>query len=348
MSEAETTASPTGRFRASSVDTSHAISIFAGIVFWGWLTTRWLNDWVLARLGIGPGAGENFVPREPFDAAAASAIEAAERFSIVGLPFEWLNSLLETAGVAVLSWLGALLDTAGVAVGIAPALAGAAWYTILLTVISIVLGFSIAVPLAVIRVYGGPLKWPALAYTELIRGTPLIAQLFVLYYGLPLAVWLQDTTLIGYGTIPEQAFWIAIIGFTINGSAYQAEYIRGALESVDEGQLTAARALGLSQIDGIRYVVLPQTLRYAIPAWTNELVYLLKYSSLAGFITVPELYNVASDIANSTFEFTAIFGLLAVVYLGLVLTATNIMSRVESYVSIPGIGAVEGRQQGDS
>ncbi|MCL9814228.1 amino acid ABC transporter permease [Natranaeroarchaeum aerophilus] len=333
MSGAETTESPTGRFRSTSAEPGPVLGALAGVAFWGWLVTRWLNDWVLARIGVGPGAGENFVPREPFDAAAASVGDVSEGLGMVGLPIEWAATLLSTVAIAV---------------DLAPALAGAAWYTIVLTSVSIILGFFIAVPLAVLRVYGGPLKWPALAYTELIRGTPLLAQLFVLYYGLPLAIWLQDAPLVGYGSIPEQAFWIAIIGFTINGSAYQAEYIRGALESVDEGQLTAARAVGLSQYDGIRYVVLPQTLRYAIPAWTNEVVYLIKYSSLAAFITVPELYYVASDIAAQTFEYTAIFGLLAVVYLGIVLTATKIMDRVESHVAIPGIGTADGRKQGDA
>lgn len=332
MSGAGTSTTLRGRIRMTVADPGRALTVLAGVAFWGWLTTRWLTDWVLARMDIGPGAGESYLPREPLDAAAASTAETAASLGAFGMPLEWLAATLETAAVAV---------------DVAPALASAAWYTVVLTVISIVFGFAIAVPLAVVRVYGGPLKWPALAYTELIRGTPLLAQLFVLYYGLPLAVWLRDVPLVGWGPIPEQAFWIAIVGFTINGSAYQAEYIRGALESVDEGQLTAARALGLSKFQGIRHVVLPQTLRYAIPAWTNELVYLLKYSSLAAFITVPELYYVASRIASRTFEYTAIFTLLAVVYLGLVLTATAIMGRVERRVSIPGLGAIEGRQQGE-
>ncbi len=202
-----------------------------------------------------------------------------------------------------MGWVGTIFDGIALAIDISPALAAGAWYTIVLTGVSIGLGFFIAVPVAVLRVYGGPFRWLSLAYTELIRGTPLLAQLFVLYYGLPLAVWLNDVSVVGQGFVPEYAFWIAIVGFTINGSAYQAEYIRGALESVDEGQLTAARAIGLSRLEGIRYVVLPQTLRYAIPAWTNELVYLIKYSSLAGFITVPELYYRASRIASSTFEY---------------------------------------------
>ncbi|WP_254766231.1 amino acid ABC transporter permease [Salinilacihabitans rarus] len=329
---AETPAVGVERIRASIDRSGQLLAVLAAVAFWGWLLTRWLNDWLLARLGIGPGAGENYFSPAPFEAAATSLESTAASLDTFGAPVGWLAS-------------GA--DGVALAIDIAPALATGAWYTIVLTVASVVLGFCIAVPVAVIRVYGGPARWVALSYTELIRGTPLLAQLFVLYYGLPLAVWLNDADLVGRGFVPEQAFWIAILGFTINGSAYQAEYIRGALESVDEGQLTAARAIGLTKFQGIRHVVLPQTLRYAIPAWTNELVYLIKYSSLAAFITVPELYFRASRIASSTLEYTPIFVLLAVVYLGLVLTGTAIMGRIERRVAIPGLGAAEGRKQGD-
>ncbi|TYL39647.1 amino acid ABC transporter permease [Natronococcus pandeyae] len=317
--------------RESTDDLGQGLAVIAGVAFWGWLLTRWLYDWTLGRWGIGPGAGENFLSSAPFERIADALEGSVAALGPIRIP---------------VGWLGSLADGAALAIDIAPALATGAWYTIVLTAVSIAIGFCIAVPVAVLRVYGGPFRWLALSYTELIRGTPLLAQLFVLYYGLPLAVWLNDVDVVGRGFVPEYAFWIAIIGFTINGSAYQAEYIRGALESVDEGQLTAARAVGLSKIEGIRHVVLPQTLRYAIPAWTNELVYLIKYSSLAGFITVPELYYRASRIASSTFEYTPIFTLLALVYLGLVLSATNLMTHVERRVAVPGIGQVEGRQQG--
>ncbi|WP_276254939.1 amino acid ABC transporter permease [Halomontanus rarus] len=329
----EPPASTLGRLRPSNRRPGSILAVLAGIAFWGWLLTRWVTDWVLARAGLGPGAGENYLSPEPFEALAETFEGTVAAVGPVRLPMNWLATLFD--GVAL-------------AIDIAPILADGAWHTVVLTVVSILLGLVIAVPLAVLRVYGGPFRWLALAYTELIRGTPLLAQLFVLYYGLPLAVWLNDTDAVGRGFVPEYAFLIAVLGFTINGSAYQAEYIRGALESVDEGQLTAARAIGMTRLEGIRYVVLPQTLRYGIPAWTNEFVYLIKYSSLAGFITVPELYYRASRVASSTFEYTPIFTLLALVYLGLVLTATNAMGRLERRVAIPGLGQAGGRQQGTS
>jgi len=216
-----------------------------------------------------------------------------------------------------------------------PALSRGTWLTVVITAMSLVLGFFIAVPLAVTRVYGRFSAWLSLAYTELLRGTPLLAQLFVLYYGLNLASYVPGSV---SGVFARDVVWVAILGFTLNGAAYQAEYIRGALESVEEGQITAGRAIGLSKVETIYYVVLPQGLRYAIPSWTNEFVYLIKYSSLAAFITVPELYYRADQIASETFRYTLIFVVTGLTYLALVLTASKLMERVEERVAIPGLG----------
>ncbi|MGM0398796.1 MAG: amino acid ABC transporter permease [Halobacteriota archaeon] len=268
------------------------------VVFWGWLLARWLNDWFFTSV---TGIGD----RQPFvDPAVIEPVSGSLAFAMTHLP----------------------------------ALAKGAWMTIVLTVVAIVLGFVIAVPLSVARVYGRYTKWLALTFTELIRGTPLLAQLFVLYYGLGLSSWIRELPLVGLGPIPGQAFWVALIGFTINSAAYQAEYIRSALLSVETGQLTAARAIGLGQLQGIRYVVLPQGLRYAIPAWSNELIYLIKYSSLAAFITVPELFKVGQRIASANFRYTAIFTLVAILYLGIIVTAANLMDYVNDRVAIPGLG----------
>ena len=326
-------ASPTDvrRLRVPEIPATKLLAVLAAIAFWAWLLVQWFNDWILSRLGIGPGSGEHPLDHEPVDAAAERIGASADAYG----PF-----------AVIVEWVGSFVGGIAVTIDVAPALAAGAWYTIVLTVVSLLVGLLIAVPLSVVRVYGGPFRWLALGYIELIRGTPLLVQLFVLYFGLPLAVWLHGIETIGQGPIPDQAFIIAIVGFVINSSAYQAEYIRGALESVEEGQLTAARSIGLSKFEGIRYVVFPQTLRYAIPAWTNELVYLIKYSSLAAFITVPELYFRASRIASRTFEYTVIYASLAVVYIAIVLTATALMSRVETRVAIPGIGQAEGRHQG--
>jgi polar amino acid transport system permease protein len=149
--------------------------------------------------------------------------------------------------------------------------------------------------------------------------------------------WLQLLPAGLQNVVPEQAFWVAVLGFTINSAAYQAEYFRGAVESVESEQLKASRAIGLSKIEGIYHIVLPQALRYSIPSWTNELVYLIKYSSVASFITVTELFSQASAIASENYRYLALFSVAAVFYLLIILTAVRIMGRVEHYVAIPGL-----------
>ncbi|UPW00847.1 amino acid ABC transporter permease [Halorussus gelatinilyticus] len=304
------------------------LGVAAAALFWGWLVFRWVNDWLLGGAVVPPG--QPLIPAAAFAGVAESLSAAADALGLLGWP------LAQVAG------LFSFLATGAPAL---PALAQGAWLTVVLTVTSIALGFVLAVPLAVTRVYGEKTAWLSLAYTELIRGTPLLAQLFVLYYGMGLSAWIRELPLVGVGFVPNQAVWVAIIGFTINGSAYQSEYIRAAIESVDSGQLTAARAVGMSKLAGIRHVVLPQGLRYAIPGWSNELVYLIKYSSLAAFITVPELFERADAVASETFEFTTMYAFAALLYLGLVLSASKLMSVVERRFAIPGIGTVEGRDQ---
>ncbi|WP_226010985.1 amino acid ABC transporter permease [Halomicrobium salinisoli] len=308
-----------------------------GALFWAWLLARWayhntVLDRVFTAVGLpdliraerGVRGREPWLPAAPFEAVADAVGAVAAALGPASFLLDWLVWPFELAAFAT--------ETA-------PALASGAYLTVLLTVVSMLLGLVIAVPVSVARVYGGrALSLVSLIYTEVIRGTPLLAQLFFLYFGLPLASWFDAVAFVGEGPVPRSAVFVAVVGFTINSSAYQSEYIRAALQSVDEGQLTAARAVGLSKLQGIRHVVLPQGLRYAIPGWTNEFVYLLKYSSLAAFITVPELFRRARDIGSDTFQFTDVYVVAGLFYLALVLTVSLAMGRVETAVAIPGVG----------
>jgi polar amino acid transport system permease protein len=298
------TATRSGTAFVRSLSPGQVVTAAAGLLFWGWLAVRLLNDWGIVDVGATPG----------------------EPFLVPGVLPGWLPEWVIFA------------------VEFLPQMASGVYLTIVLTVAGIAFGFVIAVPLSVARVYGNVSASVSLAFTELIRGTPLLVQLFVLYYGIGLTSFLGGLPGVGQGWIPDDAVWVAIVGFTINSAAYQAEYIRSALISVDESQLTAARAIGLSKLDGIRYVVLPQGLRYAIPGWTNELVYLIKYSSLAAFITVPELFHQAQEISSSNFRYTAVFTLAGALYLALVISAAKLMEAVERRTAIPGVGHIEGRQ----
>ncbi|SNZ06058.1 amino acid ABC transporter membrane protein 2, PAAT family [Natronoarchaeum philippinense] len=314
-----------------------------GVAFWAWLLTRWAyhNSWVdrlftaiglpdLIRSEVPVRLREPWIPAGPFETAGAAVGEFAASLGPASFLIEWL------------AWL---LNVAGFATTMAPQLAAGAFITAYLTILSMLFGLVIAVPLSVARIYGGfILRSLSLVYTELIRGTPLLAQLFLLYFGLGLANDISEIGIVGNGAVPRAAIFVAIIGFTINSSAYQSEYIRSALQSVDDGQMTAARSVGLSKLQSIRHVILPQGLRFAIPGWTNEFVYLIKYSSLAAFITVPELFRRAQDIGSDTFRFTDAYVIVAVFYLALVLTTALAMNKVESVVAVPGVGQSTDRE----
>ncbi|MUV85011.1 ABC transporter permease subunit [Natronomonas sp. CBA1123] len=334
MSEIEVRGSTVGEIPGRK----RLVVIAVGAVFWTWLLARWayhntLLDRLFTALGfpdlvrseLGYRQQEPWLPAAPFEAVAEAILSVQSAFG----PLEFL-----------VGWAAWPFELAAFATTTEPALASGAFITVYLTILSMLFGLVIAVPLSVARVYGGPiLSGISLVYTELIRGTPLLAQLFFLYFGLPLASFFNGFAFVGEGAIPRASILVAIIGFTINSSAYQSEYIRSALQSVDAGQLTAARAVGLSKLDGIRHVVLPQGLRFAIPGWTNEFVYLIKYSSLASFITVPELFRQARNIGSDTFQFTDIYVIAALFYLALVLTTALAMSKLESAVAIPGLGS---------
>lgn len=313
------------------------LPLAVGLLVWVWLLARWayhntVLDWLATGLGfpelfdagVGVRAREPWLPAAPFESLSAGIEARVPEMMVVETVGGWLVWLAELAAFATTS---------------EPSLAAGAFITVQMTVLGMFFGLFIAVPASLARVYGGPiLRRGSLVYTELIRGTPLLAQLFFLYFGLPLAPWFDGYEIVGRTDPVSAAVIVAVIGFTINSSAYQAEYIRSAVESVDASQLTAARAVGMNRLQAIRWVVIPQALRYAIPGWTNEFVYLLKYSSLAAFITVPELFRRGRDIGSDTFQFVDIYVIVGLVYLVMVLTIAVAMQAVERRIQLPGVG----------
>lgn len=208
-----------------------------------------------------------------------------------------------------------------------PALLEGATVTLELTVISIVIGLILGVLLALGRVYGNkPIYTIATFYVELIRGTPLLVQLFIFYFGLPS---------VGIMISP---FISAITALGLNSGAYQAEYFRGAIQSVKGGQMQAARSIGMSRFKAICYVIIPQALRLVIPSWSNELIYLVKYSSLAYMVQVPELMAQGKFIASRNFRTFEVFLVVAFIYLVVVLGFSKVLDGVEKRVKIPGLG----------
>ena len=180
------------------------------------------------------------------------------------------------------------------------------------------------------RVYGNKIiSSICIGYIEIIRGTPLLVQLFLLYFGLPS---------VGISLTPLQA---ALIGLSLNSGAYQAEYLRGSIQSIPSGQMVAARTLGMNSLQSIQNILLPQALRISIPAWSNELIYLLKYTSIAYLITVEELTAEGFFIAAKTYKYIEIFVIIAVIYLVITILFTAIIDKIEKKLSIPGIGVTK-------
>ena len=206
-----------------------------------------------------------------------------------------------------------------------PALLTGTGVTLQYTLVALLIGAVLGLPLGVVRVYGGQrLGRVAGIYGNFFRGTPLMIQLFMVYYGLPqLGV-----------TFPQSIAALLTLG--LNSSAYQAEYFRGALQSIGSGQMTAARAIGMSQWKAIRYIILPQALRLVLPAWSNEAVSMIKYTAVIFLIAVPDLMGQAKIIASRFFAPIETYLLAAVFYLVLVLVATQLLRLVERKYQIPG------------
>jgi len=209
---------------------------------------------------------------------------------------------------------------------ILPKLMQGAIVTIELTIIAIIMGIFIGIPVAMGRVYGNKLIYAICTFfVEIIRGTPLLTQLFILYFGLPS---------VGIMLSP---FTAAIIGMGINSAAYQAEYFRGAIQSVKREQLTAAYSIGMNKIQAIRHIVLPQMFRLVIPSWSNELIYLLKYSSMAYMIQAPEIMSQGRLIASRNFRTFEVFIIVALIYLVLVSVLSKSLDMIENKFRIPGL-----------
>jgi len=207
-----------------------------------------------------------------------------------------------------------------------PDLIQGAIITIRLTLVALTVGVLVGLPTALARVYGGRwLRRLSMIYTEIWRGTPLLVQLFVAYYGLPeLGI-----------TFPRMA--AAFITLGLNSGAYQAEYFRGAIQAVGSGQMSAARAIGMSRWQAIRYIILPQALRLALPAWSNEVVAMVKYTSVVFLIAVPDLMGKAKILAGRYFNPIEVYLTVALVYIVLVTIATLIMRLVERHFRTPGL-----------
>jgi polar amino acid transport system permease protein len=212
--------------------------------------------------------------------------------------------------------------------GALPELLSGLAITILLWVPAILIGLVLGLMLAWARLYGNSLFYAlSTGYIELFRGTPMLIQMLALYLGLP------D---LGITLTP---FVAAVIAIGLNSAAYQAEYFRGAIQSIPSGQMAAARACGMNRAQALRHIILPQALRRVIPQWSNEAILELKFTSIAYAIGVVELTAQAEMIGYTTFRFFEAFLLIAIIYLAVTNIVAFALDALEAKTRIPGLNS---------
>lgn len=193
-----------------------------------------------------------------------------------------------------------------------------AWITIQLTVFAIVAGVVLGLVLALLRLSKNPvLSAPTTAFIEFMRGTPLLAQIFMIYFGL------------GSVGINVPDFMSGLIALSLNSSAYNAEIFRAGIQSISKGQMEAARSLGLSHGQSMAYVVVPQAFRFCLPPLGNEFIALLKDSSLVAIIGISDLMRVGREINGRTLRSIEVFGYVSIIYLLMTLPLSQLVNAAE-------------------
>jgi polar amino acid transport system permease protein len=207
-----------------------------------------------------------------------------------------------------------------------PELVDGTGITLQVTFVALLGGFFLGFPTALVRIYGGKLlSTIGTIYTEIFRGTPVLVQLFIIYYGLPQ---------LGL-TLP--ALLSAYIALGLNSGAYQAEYFRGAIQAISSGQMMAAQSLGMSKIKALLHIIIPQAFRYALPAWSNEVVAMVKVTSIVYLTAVPDLMTKAKMLSSKYFNPIETYLITAVFYLVIIGILTLVLHYLERKTRIPGL-----------
>ncbi|MDR1730578.1 MAG: amino acid ABC transporter permease [Synergistaceae bacterium] len=197
------------------------------------------------------------------------------------------------------------------------------WVTIWTSILALLFGTALGLTIGVLRVVPcGPLRTLAWSYIFVIRGTPCLIQLFFIYFGLPALG-------VNLPAIPA-----GIIGLSLNSAGYVGEIVRGGIEAVPRGQWEAARMLGLSYLQSMRLVVLPQAVRNMLPAFGNEFVTLIKESSLLSTLAITELTQAGQQVRSATYASFETFAVVGAIYLTLTTITGMCLRRLEKKWSV--------------
>lgn len=201
------------------------------------------------------------------------------------------------------------------------------WLTVQLVVIAGILGLVVAVPVALARLSENRVIYGlATSYSIFFRGTPLLVQIFLIYFGLGQFDFVRSSFL---WPLLREAYVCALITFTLNTAAYSGEILRGGILAVPRGEVEAARAAGMSTFTTYRLVILPRAFSVALPAYSNEVIILMKGTALASTITLLELMGMAQLAASDTYQPILVFGIAGVIYYLLTLIITAVFRALE-------------------
>jgi arginine/lysine/histidine transport system permease protein len=192
-------------------------------------------------------------------------------------------------------------------------------FTLVLAIFTVVFGVLLGVILALMRISNNKLlNFLGTAYVEFIRGTPVLVQVYLIYYGLPSVLGLN---------LPDMA--AGILALSINSGAYVAEIIRAGIQAVDKGQLEAARSLGMKYSTAMRYIIIPQAVKNILPALGNEFIVVIKESSIVSVIGIHELMYNADTVRGNTFRAFEPLIIAALMYFVMTFTLSKLMGRAE-------------------
>lgn len=219
-----------------------------------------------------------------------------------------------------------------------PMLIAAIPLTLLLTAVPCVIGNIAAVPVAAARVSHNPLLWmPSYAFCFLMRGTPLLVQIYLIYYGLGQVfgemTWFNGKPLMREFDFLRQGIYYALFALSLNTAGYTGEILRGAIQAVPHGEIEAGRAFGMSKFTIFRRITMPRAIRICLPAMSSETILLLKATSLASTVTVYEVYGMGAYIRSQTFRYYETLLGAAVIYIVLVFVLTRGLNWLEGYLN---------------
>jgi polar amino acid transport system permease protein len=220
------------------------------------------------------------------------------------------------------------MDAVTILIEWSPYLLNGIFITVGLVTIALLIGIGCGLPMALGQVYGNlAVRTTISIYVWFFRGLPVLVLLFLFYFGV----------FPGLG-LDLSAFVVGAVVLGLRGAAYQSQIFRGALQSISEGQMTAARSLGMSRFQAITTIILPQAMRISLPGWSNEYPEILTESSICYAIGVAELLTRSSQIVSQTYVTMPIYLACAVIFILLSYAGTELIHRLEKRIAIPGFG----------